>query len=362
VGDRSYKARIVATVKLFVKVPYNLMFFLLLLVFSGCLQRREVKLNETHEAAYQMSQEGRHSEAAKYLESEIKEPKRDAKYYFYHGVYLQRDDPIYNVKRFLADFQKAYELKPDRYEVVLMLGGAYSLTDDVENSILYLEKAVELFDDTFPIGHPYGGLAASYYRVGEYEKAYEVNEKAIELSPDNAWYYNRKGLILSQLEGLEPLMEYYQKAVEMDPDEIEFPKYYGNRLIEMEYDEMAIEHFNSFLAKDENASWCYADLGYIKMVQGDWEGGKELLDKAESIISNDTLTHMYMAFYEYFHGKLSRAYDYYVKYRLSLEKYTLIYRPKSVEEFEKFFAKQVLFQRLQKENAKQEAASYSTSP
>ena len=334
---------------------------LLLLLISGCSEKREARLEaarkEIHNTAHEMSKEGKYREAYKYLETGIKESQRDWVYYFYHGLYLQLENPIYNLQRSTADYLKAHELNPDEYRPAVFLGAAYNVTDDYESAILYLEKAVKLFDTSQPEGHPYDSLASAYYNSGDYYKAFEANTKAIEFEPDDAWNYLDKGLILSHLEGLEPLIENYQRAVEMDPDEIEFPKYYGNRLIEMGYDELAVEHFNSFLAEDENASWCYADLGYIKMAQGDWERGKELLDKAESIGSNDRITHMYLAFYHYFRGKIGRAYDYYVDYRLTWEKNTLIHKPKSVKEFEEFFANVRLFQRLQKVNSEQEAGS-----
>ena len=274
-----------------IRTHYVVALGLLSLIFVGCSERREARLkaerNEIYEilvTASEISDEGKHREAYEYLESEVKESQRDWRYYFYHGLFLQLENPIYNLQRYTADYLKAHELSPDEYRPIVFLGVSYNLADDRESAILYLEKAAELFDGSQPRGQPYDSLARAYYQIGDYDKAYEAIEKAIKFEPDNAWIYLEKGQILSQLEGLDPLVEYYQKAVEMDPNEIEFPKYYGNRLIEMGYDELAIEHFNSFLAKDEKANWCYADLGYIKMVQGDWEGGKELLDKAESCL------------------------------------------------------------------------------
>ena len=323
----------------------------------GCAEKRKEEVRRIHNHSHQLATAGDFREAISYMEEHIKPKERDSIYYLYHGLYLSLKDPIYNLQKYHADYKKAYELDSKNYDIALSLGQSYGLLDDYQNAIFYLEKAVELYSESLKPSNPYSSLSLAYYDSGDYDKAFEANKKALEISPYNAWNYLDKGLILSHLEGLEPLIENYQRAVEMDPDEIEFPKYYGNRLIEMGYDDLAVEHFNSFLAEDENASWCYADLGYIKMAQGDWEGGKELLDKAESIISNDTLTHMYLAFYYYFRGKIGRAYDYYVDYRLTLEKNTLIHRPKSVKEFEEFFADDRLFQRLQKINSEQEAAS-----
>jgi len=320
----------------------------LLAIFVGCMGNRDdEELESLIEQSRQISKGGQYKEARIYLEENIKEKERNADYYLYHGLYLEFESPLYNLQKYNADYLKAYELAPDDYRILLALGQSYNLLDDWENAIIYLEKAAALYPEVHPNNpDPYGSLSNAYYLLNEFEKALEANEKALEADPDKAWNYLDKGLILSHLEGLEPLIHYYEKAVSMEPENINLPKYYGNRLIEMGEDELARELFRKFLAIDEDYYWAYADLGYIRMANGDWEEGKEYLDKSLSMINNDPFTLMYLAFYHYFQGDLPKAFDFYLDFRLSMERNVIIYKPKSKKEFEEYFADDRLFQRL----------------
>ncbi|VDB00080.1 hypothetical protein S1OALGB6SA_1154 [Olavius algarvensis spirochete endosymbiont] len=319
-----------------------------LLIVIGCSKKLdEEELEAIIQHSLQLALEGKHKEAIKYVEENTPPKQRGFRYYYLHGLVLQMESPLYNLQKYNADYLKAYELEPDNYHILVSLGQSYNILADWENAVIYLEKAVEIYtQNPNKKSDPYNSLFSAYYSLDEFEKAFIAIERAIEITPDKAWNYLDKGLILSQLEGLEPLIEYYQKAVSMDPENLMFPKYYGNRLIEMGLDDMAIEHFNKFLAIDENYYWAYADLGYIRMVNGDWEGGKEYFDRSYSILHDDPLTLMYLAFYYYFQGNLPKALDFQLDYRLSMEKSVLIYGLKTAEEFEEYFADDKLFQRL----------------
>lgn len=321
-------------------------FFILL---YGCVKQRQERIQDSMEQAKKLAIDGNYREALKFLEEHIKEKDRDTCYYLYHGLYQELDDVLYYLPRYHEDYLKAYELDPENYDVLLRLGLSCELLNDYEKAVSYLEEAVRLSPQSNRTdSNPYGSLAIAYLETGHYEKAYNTNEYAISLSPDNAWNYLRKGLILSHLKGLNPLVEYYKKACYMDPENIEFPKYYGNRLIEMGLYDLAIEHFNKFLAIDEEYYWAYADLGYIKMAQGDLEGGKSLLDKATAIFSNDPLILKYLGFYYHFSGLEQESYDYYSKYRLSMEKSVVILKIHSEKEFIDYFSDDALFRILEK--------------
>ena len=57
---------------------------------------------------------------------------------------------------------------------------------DFENSILYLEKALELNPTHTQL---YNNLGTSYITMGNLDKAYENYKKASELEPDNSIRY-----------------------------------------------------------------------------------------------------------------------------------------------------------------------------
>ena len=73
-----------------------------------------------------------------------------------------------------------------------------------QNSEFFKNKAVELG------------------REGEYEKALNEIEKAIQLDSSNTDYLNTKGLYLAQLEQFQAAYDIYSKAIEIDSNSISF--------------------------------------------------------------------------------------------------------------------------------------------
>ena len=63
---------------------------------------------------------------------------------------------------------------------------------------------------------------------GEYEKAIECFDKAIELDPNDADAYNNRGVAYYNLEEYERAIEDYDKAIALDPN---YAKAYENRRI-----------------------------------------------------------------------------------------------------------------------------------
>ncbi|KAF5414220.1 MAG: Photosystem I assembly protein Ycf3 [Candidatus Methanogaster sp.] len=53
---------------------------------------------------------------------------------------------------------------------------------------------------------------------GEYEKAIECSDKAIELDPNYGDAYNTRGIVYDDLKQYERAIEDYNKAIELDPN------------------------------------------------------------------------------------------------------------------------------------------------
>ena len=59
---------------------------------------------------------------------------------------------------------------------------------------------------------------ASYYNVGQYQRAIEDYDKAIELDPNNDRTYQQRGDCYVELGQYQRAIEDYGKAIELDPN------------------------------------------------------------------------------------------------------------------------------------------------
>lgn len=105
------------------------------------------------------------------------------------------------------------------------------------------------------------------YHSGQYEKAQELFNKAIELEPDFTEGYNNLGLTYTEINEEDKATDAFKKAIELDPD---LPATYNNlgyvfyRL--GSYNE-AIEMYNEAIGRCKNNSSAYTNLGnaYYKL-------------------------------------------------------------------------------------------------
>ena len=94
------------------------------------------------------------------------------------------------------------------------LGNAEFKAKNFEKAIEYYTTAIE----ETPTDHSiYGNRAAAYLKLNEFIKSMEDAEKCIELKPDWAKGYQRKGNALHSMGQRAEALLSYQKGVEIDP-------------------------------------------------------------------------------------------------------------------------------------------------
>ncbi len=102
--------------------------------------------------------------------------------------------------------------------------------------------------------HEYHNLANDYYKIGEFDKAIEHYNKAIELKPDLLETYFNRGLAYTRKQMYDRAIEDLNKVIELNPNLAE--AYYTRGLIreyKQEFDK-AIEDYNRALQLDPGYS------------------------------------------------------------------------------------------------------------
>jgi len=280
------------------------------------------------------------------LEKRIKKNNRGYWYYFYHGIITGQQGIHRYASAALEDYLKAYEFNPNTYEINERIGHAYIYLGEYEQAILYLERSYELYLPESGAPFPYWGLAEAYLHVGRLEEALEMNAKSVEIDgfPED---YLQRGIILSQSGDVDALTENYEIAISIDPKDGFTRNNYALRLIEMGYTEKAYQFYANWLKENDNhEDSCYAGMGYILMLSGEWEKSIDMLEKANSIDKPDILTWLYMSFYYFFNGDYYKAFEYEARYRLQFEPSGEVYWRTSLVDFLEGYKKNWQFQKL----------------
>jgi tetratricopeptide (TPR) repeat protein len=358
------------------------------------------------EEAWERAEEGDPSAAVKIMERNFRRADRGFGYYFFHGLFTRAQGYQKYGSLALESFMRAYKIAPDIYEINDFIGSTLAGIGRYEEAIPFLERAFELHTPEIIFSLPYWFLAEAYLHVGKLEEAFKINAMAIEedASPFN---YLQRGIILSHFEDVQTLkdnieiagemvtersvhMELYFDAVKLaqeimsrgiDINEItdievelglellrlrvlienfeiargmarnieqsELHHKFAYRIIQMGFPEKAYQLYESWLVGSEAiADWIYFGMGYILMLNGDWEKSIEMLRKAESIYSDLHNTKLYLSFYYFFTGDLKRAFEYEALARSYLTHLTRIPRKRSADEFVRGYENNWEFQKL----------------
>ena len=165
-------------------------------------------------------------------------------------------------------------------------GLAYYYKGDFDRAIEDFNKALEL-DPNYIGAHYNRGLA--YYYKGDFDRAIEDFNKALELDPNYIGTYYNRGLAYYYKGDFDRAIEDFNKALELDPNYIGI---YYNRGLAYYYKgdfDRVIEDFNKALELDPNYIGAHYNRGLAYYYKGDFDRAIEDSNKALELKSPDTL-------------------------------------------------------------------------
>ncbi len=122
---------------------------------------------------------------------------------------------------------------------------------------------------------------------GEYHKAIECYDKAIELKPDDAGAYNNKGIALYGLGNYQQAIECYDKAIALKPDDASAYYNKGNALYGLGNYQQAIEWFDKVIALKPDDAGAYNNKGNALYGLGNYQQAIECYDKVIALKPDD---------------------------------------------------------------------------
>ncbi len=186
-------------------------------------------------------------------------------------------------------FKEAIEIDFGEGDPVLLLHEIYTETKDSTKIGPNLLNGFELYPDDERILNT---LINYYLQTEQYDEALGYLDEAIKREPENATYFNARGVLYDMSEQFEEAEEQYLEAIKYNPDffdpTLNLGVIYYNRAAEMMIEANDIEDFREFeIARDEAQEMFRKSLPFI-------ERANEI--KPDEIMVMETLRNLYYRF------------------------------------------------------------------
>lgn len=190
----------------------------------------------------------------------------------------------------MGEFQQALKLSDGSAQVHAQIGYQHYLNGDLGAAIASYRKAVELEPDN---ANTWGTLGALYEEAGDNVNAAQALEHSITIQPD-AGALTNLGLLKYQAGDYTAAVALQRRATELDPQDF-MP--WGNLgdALQMDPSATAVEIRDAFLNAAERAEQyvqlqpndapAIAALGYYRIVLGDREAARRLVDRSSALKS-----------------------------------------------------------------------------
>jgi tetratricopeptide (TPR) repeat protein len=173
-------------------------------------------------------------------------------------------------------------------------GRTYLESGEYDKAIEELESAVERAADDSDVRFL---LGQAYNQAGQYEEAANAFRKVLELNPESAAAHHNLGVTLYQLQDLQSAVSEFERALEIDPDDADTHYQLGATLLTLAFSgsvsaaavdpellDQATEEFNAALELREGMPEALIGLANIYIQQGGYETAIEsLLQAIESV-------------------------------------------------------------------------------
>lgn len=189
-------------------------------------------------------------------------PNNYQTYFDLGGVYLVKID----LENFSNSLLKSIELNPENEGSYYFIGQGYAMLDESDEIIeIFEEKKFELTN----WGALCGGISSVYERMGDLDEAIKYLGKGLITTKYAHQLYTQMGKLYSRYKGdYMKAFEYFNRALEYEPTYskayFELGQIYGYQnewLKAKEYFEKAIIYDSKYAAAYYNLGMCYGNLG-----------------------------------------------------------------------------------------------------
>ncbi len=319
----------------------KLKYFLILIVFLGCSDRKELRLQKFLLKGNLSLKEGNPEQAAYYFKEALKvEPCfadalnnlgtisfqqthwDEALTYYNQSIrcqpdflpaYFNRANTYYELKEYFnaqKDVQKIIAQKPDTAVAYFIQGLVDTKMRDYQSAVTAFDKAIRL--DSMNVEYRVNRGTVRYY-LHQYPEAEKDLAVAASINARESNIYNTQAMIEISKGNHEAALLLIQKALDISPDQ---PFYLNNRgfiFLMQNHLEDALVDIDRSIVLDPNNGWAYRNKGIYRLLKGDYSEAVRLLQQALDMDSFIDKIHFYLGMAYYKNGQAKEACDHFRK-------------------------------------------------
>lgn len=203
--------------------------------------------------------------------------------------YIRRGD----IRDALEDLEQAQKLMPGSSEVYLTLANAYITEKDIEKALIYAEEAYALDITNLST---YRLLSDLYIQVEDYPRAFDALQLYTNYEIEDATAFAKLGLVLYRLGEYEQAVRVLDRAINLNPNGVrDYYVYRGLSNIELGNVEETMDDFAIAVAEDDRSF--EARLGYAQANYFDGKFGTAFLQIEVAIDLAETEDQNAIAYY-----------------------------------------------------------------
>jgi tetratricopeptide (TPR) repeat protein len=183
----------------------------------------------------------------------------------------------------LSNLQYLEKYFPDDAELQYNLGILYEKTKDFVSAKSAYQKAIEIS----PQNDFYYNLGEVLVTLEEWDNAISMFKQVLKTDPIDGNCYFNIGLCYFRKEEINLATDNFQKAVDLNPNDIYALFYLGNIYQHNGLTNFAVENYKKVLAISPDYSWAYYNLASIAYENGNLEEAQEYLEKTVQTNKND---------------------------------------------------------------------------
>ncbi len=130
------------------------------------------------------------------------------------SIYVNYTDEQEEARKLL---RQAIAVKPDYSEAYYNIAYSYEKSNNIDSAIYFYNKTLDMESSFVNI---YLKLPDLYTGKGEYSKAFEIDERAMKMFPDDAGFYINAGNTCMLMKDTLKGINYFVKAVDIEPSNI----------------------------------------------------------------------------------------------------------------------------------------------
>lgn len=198
-----------------------------------------------------------------------------------------------------ADFTAAEQLEPRNGDIYLQRGQVHTLLEQLPEAIGDFEKAIELSPQSCSahVQKCYVQYRQAYLQQNQVQLYKAINEcqKALTMFPNNTETYNVLAQILTEQQQYDKADELFETALTMSPTTASLYVHRGLMQLQWKGDiQKALEYLNQAIEIDNRCELAYETLGTIQVQRGQLENAVDLFEKALELTRSEMeMVHLY---------------------------------------------------------------------